>query len=83
MGFEDEVEQSSQRFLPSSSRSYRTNRAAFGVSMIGACSTASFGSCVRAHHGAICRFAMAHAPPATTVSSDGEGRSMGPDHGFI
>ena len=29
--------------------------------MIGACSTASFGSCVQAHHGAICRFAMAHA----------------------
>jgi hypothetical protein len=29
--------------------------------MIGVCSTASFGSCVQAHHGAICRFAMAHA----------------------
>jgi len=26
----------------------------------------------QAHHGAICRFAMAHAPPATTVSSGGE-----------
>ena len=39
--------------------------------MIGACSTASFGSCVQGHHGAICRFAMAHAPPATTVSSGG------------
>ena len=33
----------------------------------GACSMASFGSCVQAHHGAICRFAMAHAPPATTA----------------
>src|SRR5262252_2235821 len=41
--------------------------------MIGACSTASFGSCVQAHLGAICRFAMAHAPLATTVSSGGEG----------
>src|SRR5580700_11433847 len=39
--------------------------------MIGACSMASLGSCVQAHHGAICRFAMAHAPPATTVSSGG------------
>src|SRR6476659_9294722 len=37
--------------------------------MIGACSMASFGSCVQARHGAICRFIMAHAPPATTVSS--------------
>src|SRR6185312_10778206 len=42
--------------------------------MIGRCSMASFGSCVQAHHGAICRFAMAHARPATTVSSGGEGR---------
>ena len=33
---------------------------------------ASFGSCVQAHRGAICRFAMAHALPATTVSSGGE-----------
>ena len=33
---------------------------------------ASFGSCAQAHHGAICRFAMAHAPPATIVSSGGE-----------
>ena len=32
----------------------------------------SFGSCVQAHHGAIYQFAMAHAPPATTVSSGGE-----------
>ena len=39
---------------------------------IGACSMASFGSCVQAHRGAICRFAMALAPPATTVSSGGE-----------
>ncbi len=38
----------------------------------GACSTASFGSCVQAHHGAICRFAMAHAPPAITASYGGE-----------
>src|SRR5262249_22084220 len=35
-------------------------------------STGSFGSCVQAHPGAICRFAMAHAPPATTASSGGE-----------
>jgi len=40
--------------------------------MIGGCSMASFGSCVRAHHGAICQFAMAHAPLATAVSSGGE-----------
>ena len=38
---------------------------------------ASFGSCVQAHQGAICRFAMAHAPPATTVSSGGEGPEYG------
>ena len=36
-----------------------------------------FWSCVQAHHGAICRFAMAHAPPATTVSSGGEGPEYG------
>jgi transposase len=40
-------------------------------------STAPAGSCVQAHHGAICRFAMAHAPPATTVSSGGEGPEYG------
>src|SRR5262249_49629226 len=40
--------------------------------MIGAYSKASFGSCVQAHHGAICRSAMAHVPPATTVSSGGK-----------
>ena len=40
--------------------------------MIGGYSMASFGSCVQAHHGAICQFAMAHAPPATTASSGGE-----------
>ena len=40
-------------------------------------SMASFGSCVQAHHGAIYQFAMAHAPPATTVSSGGEGPEYG------
>src|SRR6187200_173204 len=45
--------------------------------MIGRCSMASFGSCVQAQHGAICRFAMAHARPAITVSSGGEGRVWG------
>src|ERR1700745_296414 len=43
----------------------------------------SFGSCVQAHHGAICQFAMAHAPPATTISSGGEGWSVGPHHGSL
>jgi transposase len=38
---------------------------------------ASFGFFVQAHHGAICQFAMAHAPPATTVSSGGEGPEYG------
>ena len=45
--------------------------------MIGGCSMASFGFCVQAHHGAICRFAVVHAPPATTVSSGGEGPEYG------
>jgi len=35
--------------------------------------------CVQAHHGAICRFAMAHAPPATIASSGGEK----PEYGTI
>jgi Transposase DDE domain len=43
----------------------------------------SFGSCVQAHHGAICQFAIAHAPPATTISSGGEGWSVGPHHGSL
>ena len=33
--------------------------------------------CDPAHHGAICRIAMVHAPLATTVSSDGEGPECG------
>jgi transposase len=37
----------------------------------------SAGCCDPAHHGAIYRIAMAHAPPATTVSSAGEGRECG------
>ena len=40
-------------------------------------STASAGCCDPAHHGAICRIAMADAPPATTVSSGGEGPECG------
>ena len=40
-------------------------------------STASAWCCDPAHHGAICRTAMAHAPPATTVSSGGEGPEYG------
>ena len=39
--------------------------------------TASAGCCDPAHHGAICQIAMAHAPPATTVSSGGEGPECG------
>ena len=35
------------------------------------------GCCDPAHHGAICRIAQAHAPPATTVSSGGEGPEYG------
>jgi transposase len=36
-----------------------------------------FWFCVQAHHGAICQFAMAHAPLATTVSYGGEGPEYG------
>ena len=34
-------------------------------------------------HGAICQFAMAHAPPATTACPVAKSRSMGPDHGLL
>ena len=39
--------------------------------------TVSAGCCDPAHHGATCQIAMAHAPPATTVSSGGEGPECG------
>ena len=40
-------------------------------------STASARCCDPAHHGAICRIVTVHAPPATTVSSGGEGPECG------
>jgi transposase len=40
-------------------------------------STASARCCDPAHHGAICRIAIAHAPPATTVLSGGDGPEWG------
>jgi len=60
-----------------SGRCCRTRREACVVWTIDVSSTASAGCCDPAHHGAICPFAMVHAPPATTVSSDGEGPEYG------
>ena len=57
-------------FLPNKSRGVRRvndRRVLNGI----------FWVLLQAHHGVICRFAMAHAPPATTVSSDGEGPEYG------
>jgi len=52
-------------FLPNKSHGIRrVNNRAYSM--------ASFGSCVQVHHAAMCRFPMAHARPATTVSSSGE-----------
>ena len=40
-------------------------------------STASFGSCVRARRGAICRTTLARTPPATIASFAGAGLACG------
>ena len=64
-----------------SGRCCRTRRESGVVWTIDMSSTASAGCCDPAHRGAICRIAMAHAPPATTVSPGGEGPECGADHG--
>src|ERR1700722_8211164 len=60
-----------------SGRCCRIRREACVVWTIDVSSTASAGCCDPAHHGAICRIVTVHAPPATTVSSGGEGPEYG------
>jgi len=49
-------------------RCYRTSHAAFPGWMTGAFSTASFGCCAQAHHGAICQTDTVPIRLATTAS---------------
>jgi hypothetical protein len=60
-----------------SGRYSRTRREACLVWMIDASSKAVAGCRDPAHHGEICRIVAVHAPPATTVSSGGEGPEYG------
>ena len=55
----------------SSGRCSRTSHAAFLGWVIGAFSTASFGSCIQEHHGAICQTATVPLRLATIASFAG------------
>ena len=60
-----------------SSRFCRTSRAACSVQMTAACSTTSFGSCVRARRGAIFPATLVPTPLATIDLFAGAGLACG------